>query len=192
MNSLEKLNQEIKETNRVKFEELTAEQREIHMWKMDLALSVYEGTLNDKSKIDKYLDVIETFRQLKKQVENEDYNFKFYDEKFEIISRSFNQFETHHIIEFTEDGYAMMGRAEHAKDYEQYTYHIDVEFSEKKIDTFENLLESIHVDVAHAFDIINQKKNELIERNQKNEMKTMEEPPTPPKPPTTNVDIPDF
>lgn len=194
MNNLKKLNQEIK-ANRGKFKELTAEQLEISIWKMDLALSVYEGNLNDISKIDKYLGVIETFRQLKKQVGNEDYYFIFYDDKFEIIGHSFNQFETHHIIEFTEDGYAMQGRAEHAKDYEQYVYDIDLEFGEKKFDTFENLVESIHVDVAQAFDVINQKKRERIERNQRNEIKTMNEPkPTPPPVPSlpTKVDMPDF
>ncbi|MGX5541494.1 hypothetical protein ACWKTJ_27350 [Bacillus wiedmannii] len=192
MNSLEKLNQEIK-ANRGKFKELTAEQLEILNAKMCLALSVYDGNLKDINKIDKYLDVIETFFQLKKPVGNEDYSFIFYDDKFEIIGHSFNQFETIHIIEFTEDGYAMQGRAEHAKDYEQLAYRIDVEFGEKKIDTFENLLESIHVDVARAFDIINQKKSERIERNQRNEIKTMDEPTPPPVPSIpTKVDIPDF
>ncbi|OOR68494.1 hypothetical protein [Bacillus mycoides] len=194
MKSLEKLKQEVKE-NQGKFKELTAEQFEILNAKMDLLLSIGEGYLNDKSKIDKYLDVIETFLKLKKQVENEDYYFIFYDDKFKIIGHSLNQFETIHIIEFTEEGYTMRGRAEHAKDYEQYVYDIDVEFGEKKFDTFENLLESIHVDVAHAFDVINQKKSELAERNQRNEIKTMNEPkPTPPPVPSvpTKVDIPDF
>ncbi|AJH62313.1 NADH dehydrogenase subunit 2 [Bacillus cereus 95/8201] len=194
MNSLKKLKQEVK-ANQGKFKELTAEQLEILNAKMDLLLSIGEGHLNDSSKIDKYLDVIETFFKLKKQVENEDYYFIFYDDKFKIVGHSFNQFETIHIIKFTEDGYAMQGKAEHAKDYEQLAYRIDVEFGEKKFDTFENLVESIHVDVAQAFDVINQKKRERIERNQRNEIKTMNEPkPTPPPVPSipTKVDIPDF
>ncbi|HDR7912644.1 TPA: hypothetical protein QCY05_001762 [Bacillus wiedmannii] len=174
MKNLGKLKQEVKtNSNYGKFKELTTEQQEIHMWKMDLLLSIGEGILNNTNKIDKYLDVIEDFCRLKNKVENEDYSFRFYDDKFEIIGRSFNQFETQHIIEFTEEGYTMKGRAEHAKDYEQYVYHIDVEFGEKKFETFENLLESIHVDVAHAFDVINQKKSELIERNQKSDIQSL-------------------
>ncbi len=172
MNSLEKLKQEVK-ANQGKFKELTAEQLEILNAKMDLLLSIGEGHLNDSSKIDKYLDVIETFFKLKKQVENEDYYFIFYDDKFKIVGHSFNQFETIHIIEFTESGYVMKGKAEHAKDYDQLAYRIDMEFGEKEFDTFENLLESIHVDVAHAFDVINQKKSELIERNQKSDIQSL-------------------
>ncbi|MEH7783627.1 hypothetical protein V7332_09215 [Bacillus thuringiensis] len=193
MKNLEKLKQEVKE-NYGKFKELTTEQQEIHMWKMDLLLSIGEGNLNDKNKVDKYLDVIEDFRRLKNRVENEDYRFIFYDDKFEIIGHSFNQFETHHVIESTKDGYVMKSRAEQAKDYDQPAYHIDVEFGEKKFDTFENLLESIHVDVAHAFDVINQKKKELAGRNQRNEIKTIDELPSPPPVPSlpTKVDMPDF
>lgn len=172
MKNLEKLKQEVKE-NQGKFKELTAEQWEILNAKMDLLLSIGEGNLNDTSKIDKYLNVIEDFCRLKNQVGDEDYSFTFYDDKFEIIGHSFNQFETHHIIEFIEDGYVMRSRAEHAKDYEQYVYHIDVEFGEKKFDTFENLVESIQIDVIRAFDIINQKKYELIKRNQKSDIQSL-------------------
>ncbi|MED2738313.1 hypothetical protein [Bacillus toyonensis] len=196
MKNLEKLKREVKvNSNYGKFKELTTEQQEIHMWKVDLLLSIGEGNLNNTNKIDKYLDVIEDFCRLKNQVENEDYRFIFYDDKFEIIGHSFSQFETHHIIECTEDGYVMRSRAEHAKDYDQPAYYIDVEFGEKKFDTFENLVESIQIYVIHAFDIIKQKKRERIERNQRNEIKTMNEPkPTPPPVPSlpTKVDMPDF